>query len=406
MQFLTLPKIHALQLRALQSGARPLTPVYPWSKSALPSRVEWNIAGDCLSPVERVVVGRTETKGRGLHVSVGASVYLSVKCRRCENCERKRAAHWRFRAVNEVAQAERTWFATFTMSPLEHGRAPMRYRQQYARKFPSEPPLATAAGMEERVADFGRQLTLYFKRLRKATGVRLRYLLVAESHKNGLPHFHALIHELAGEPLLYRQLVAEWHLGFSSFKLVEEGYKAARYVAKYISKASTRTRMRCSLAYGRLRPGRPTAQGSEATVGDREGATQSLYGLGGYSQFLSSAKLSNTKPKRSILWQAIMRTNQASGSRLGSRLTFTTTLAGETLPDGQSISDPLTIRGDDMDRHPSKSGGIIPSQVRDGTPKIECPLESEAIPISTRLVEGTSAKFSAPLARRKRGRIC
>ena len=95
----------------------------------------------------------------------------------------------------------------------------------------------------------GRQFTLGFKRLRKNTGASIRFVLVAERHKSGAPHFHALIHEAVGSPPvryadLYRDL---WSLGFSKYKLAEKGH--ASYVTKYLTKSSE-ARVRASLRYG------------------------------------------------------------------------------------------------------------------------------------------------------------
>ena len=99
----------------------------------------------------------------------------------------------------------------------------------------------------------GKLLTLYFKRLRKDTGSKVRYLLVAEPHSKelvGLPHYHCLIHELAGR-VSYRQVCDQWPYGHVHAKLVEQGADhAANYVAKYIAKLAV-TRVRASLGYGK-----------------------------------------------------------------------------------------------------------------------------------------------------------
>lgn len=404
MKHLLLANVHALQLRALASGGRPLVQAMPWSKSGLPATVEWDIAGNCTSPVARVVTGRKEVKGRGMAVQQSASVFLSVRCRKCTACLAKRSAHWRYRCSNEIAQAARTWFATFTMSPLEHGRAPMRIRSEYAKRYPAEAPLRTANGFKELSADFGRQLTLYFKRLRKATGVKLRYVLVAESHKSGLPHFHALIHEAQAEPIRHRELVSHWHLGHSSFKLVDDSSKAARYVAKYISKEASTLRMRASLAYGRLRrPGPPVGRGSEATVGVREDATRHSMVKEEISAILRSEQnrnFSSTKPKRSILWRNTTHTNLRSVVPLGRSLTFTTTPEEETSAAAQSISPPPAIQvGDTANYPPVGSTGNLP--VTSGT----LLLERQRTLLLT-LKEAATQTSCSLLGKRRRGRIC
>lgn len=94
-----------------------------------------------------------------------------------------------------------------------------------------------------------REFTLFFKRLRKVTGAKIRYLLVAEQHKDGWPHYHALLHE-KGVAVTKRQLEHEWRLGFTQFKLVPlDDPHVAGYVTKYIAKQAL-ARIRASLRYG------------------------------------------------------------------------------------------------------------------------------------------------------------
>src|SRR5574337_324618 len=96
----------------------------------------------------------------------------------------------------------------------------------------------------------GREFTLYFKRLRKNTGVKLRYLLVAESHKSGLPHYHALIHEVSALGSVKKaELEGTWPWGYTQFRLVETT-RIAGYVTKYIAK-SIDARIRASINYGK-----------------------------------------------------------------------------------------------------------------------------------------------------------
>jgi len=91
-----------------------------------------------------------------------------------------------------------------------------------------------------------KELTKYFKRLRKK-GAQFRFVLVAEAHKDGYPHFHALLHE-KGPMITKSTLQGEWPYGFTSAKLVKDD-RAALYVAKYLAK-DARTRIRASLQYG------------------------------------------------------------------------------------------------------------------------------------------------------------
>ena len=61
---------------------------------------------------------------------------------------------------------------------------------------------------EELSREYGAEITKYFKRIRKNSDAPLRYILVQEQHKSGLPHFHALIHERdAARPIRLRAVL-------------------------------------------------------------------------------------------------------------------------------------------------------------------------------------------------------
>lgn len=102
-----------------------------------------------------------------------------------------------------------------------------------------------------RAMGIGRIFTLYAKKVRKSlagSDVSFKYLQVLEKHQTGLPHVHALFHEVQGQ-LTYRKICDSWTYGFSQAKLVSEDRKAAGYVTKYIAKSSL-ARVRASLHYG------------------------------------------------------------------------------------------------------------------------------------------------------------
>lgn len=93
------------------------------------------------------------------------------------------------------------------------------------------------------------EITKYLKRVRKKSGAPLRYILVAEAHKSGLPHYHMLIHECdPSRQVRHKDLTAAWSWGFTRFKLVETS-NTAWYVCKYLSKAQL-ARVRASVRYG------------------------------------------------------------------------------------------------------------------------------------------------------------
>lgn len=212
----------------------------------------WDISSDCEMPkvVElygartvSLLVNERHPQGRV------RTLYLYVRCRRCPACLNKRRNLWAYRAQNEIAHAVRTWMATFTWSPQSHLRMRMAASRRLACAGVDLELLPRLDQIAEISREYRSELTNYFKRLRKQTGAKLRYLLVQEQHKSGLPHFHALIHEDGPIPVRHAALTTQWTLGYSKFNLVE-GSKTAWYVAKYLSK-SVLNRVRASIGYGK-----------------------------------------------------------------------------------------------------------------------------------------------------------
>ena len=218
----------------------------------MPSLVEWDISGRCERPASRMLHARDETKlmTKTLINPGSMSLLLHAPCRKCGPCLLVKRLQWQSRAQTELALSRRTWFATFTMSPEEHYMSWMRICvEQRKRNCGSLPDFDFLEAYALRCTDFGKLLTKYLKRLRKNNPtISLRYLLVSEAHKNGYPHFHALLHERS-DPVTHRALTEEWPHGFSTFKLVENA-AAGRYVTKYISKDAS-ARVRASLHYGK-----------------------------------------------------------------------------------------------------------------------------------------------------------
>ncbi len=238
---------------ALDKGGRVVTPV----------SMEWKAAGDCLSPVMRTMTGRPERSPdpiwlhrysqRDLPKDETTRPYfldLEVPCRRCAPCLRRRGRHWAARAADEIGASHRTWFGTLTLSPSSHALMTIRASARLRKGGTDINDLSPADLFLERHAEISRELTLWLKRVRKMSATKLRFALVAEAHKSGLPHYHVLIHEIAG-PVRYAVLQHCWKIGFSSFKLVKSGdeSRAAWYVAKYLSKAAL-ARVRASTGYG------------------------------------------------------------------------------------------------------------------------------------------------------------
>lgn len=260
--------VRAHARRAIREGGR-----------AKPTSVEVDYAGRCESPVFVTLEGRPEggyafktdelgsiharpqrmahIDGLPIWKAAGISgarnpmwVDMWVKCRKCPACLKLRAREWAYRAKAELAAAPRTWFCTFTLSPAEHHRVQLLATQRQARAGTDFETLSAEQRFKARVDVVTQELTRWLKRVRKESGATLRYVLVAEAHKSGLPHFHALLHERAGT-VTARTLSGQWKLGFSKFKLVPPDQPGvAWYVCKYLSKSAL-SRVRASVRYGK-----------------------------------------------------------------------------------------------------------------------------------------------------------
>lgn len=224
-----------------------------------PISFEWDVSGRCERPRPLELYARPN-KFRRVHdwdpdkVS-SLRLVLTVACRQCRPCLLARGNLWRRRARVETQYAPRTWFATLTFRPDVQNAA--FYRVVASRGSPRD----DNEEFKFRCVGLGQEITKYLKRVRKNSGVGLRYLLVAERHKSGLPHYHALFHERDFlRPLLHRDLSDSYGLGHCKFKLVQKSEEGVRYVTKYISKDAS-ARVRASLSYGD--PSRRTAATSK-----------------------------------------------------------------------------------------------------------------------------------------------
>lgn len=219
-------------------------------------------------------------------------VEFPTRCRKCGNCLLHRRRLWAARAHDECIASARTWFGTLTFNPEcrfltechASGAAKLAGHSDWHSMDPSNQYeyLARAAFAE---------VTKWLKRVRKVGKQPLRYLLVAEAHEDGFPHFHLLLHEQAGSVPKAR-LEEQWRSGFSHWRLVDvSNRKAAYYVCKYLSK-DIRTRVRASVRYGRAhmieRLTERTESATRALAGSprlssgppREGFAQEPMGIG------------------------------------------------------------------------------------------------------------------------------
>lgn len=220
--------------------------------------VHWDISGDCTNPFHSEIWGRPviypgerEKIIRPGKENTPQVLEIETRCRKCERCLRMRARRWYGAAKREIAASSRTWFGTLTLSPDNHHLALERARAKLALQGVDFDCLNAHDQYVERHKAIGPELTKYIKRIRKNSGAHLRYLLVAEAHESGLPHYHLLIHERPlGGTVSHRILSEAWGLGFEKIRLSDPDKPShAAYLCKYLSK-SLSARVRASQGYG------------------------------------------------------------------------------------------------------------------------------------------------------------
>lgn len=233
--------------------------VLTWRKAgAIRTPHTWLLrySGNCSNPKTLERIGYPLQKG-AKSVQTGAmtplSAQLEVACRKCDNCLRRRASHWRQRALSETKSAGRTWFGTLTLSAEQHALVAAACRHVSSRNGDDWDTFSPERQFRDRHRCISRELTLYLKRLRKMSAAQIRFCVVVEAHKTGLPHYHILVHETGATHVTYRQLSDCWRVGFTNFKLVRDA-RAASYVTKYLAKSS-KARVRASLDYGQTPSG-------------------------------------------------------------------------------------------------------------------------------------------------------
>lgn len=218
------------------------------------SSTVWEIrnAGRCKFPVTREFwssYDQEDARRRVVGNRAVLTVICELRCRKCDTCRKERQVKWAMRARAEYAAAARTWFGTLTVDPEHHMRALSHCRVKEARSGVDYDALALNEQFRLLAAVHLKECSNYLKRIRKNSGSAVRFLLVAERHKSGQPHFHMLLHEVSElQPVRKALLDKEWPLGFTHWRLVHDE-KAAGYVCKYLGK-NTAARVRASLSYG------------------------------------------------------------------------------------------------------------------------------------------------------------
>lgn len=219
--------------QSLADGEPSWEPLAPkFGESLLPERKPY-----CDAPVPIAIPARRSVKRFVLPVLVDreGNLYTEVvawrPCRSCAKCRLFRKLQWRERMKFEIDKAERTWFVTLTLSPK--ARAEMdRIVTSGTGELPDDNTL-----FKDRCAIVFIWVRDYLKRLRytidaEATA-KLRFVAVSESHANGYPHMHLLVH--TSHQVTYEILrKARWGHGYVDARLADA--ETAGYLSKYLAK--------------------------------------------------------------------------------------------------------------------------------------------------------------------------
>lgn len=244
-RFISVERLNALAGKAIHAGCV----VETWRDNRRVRRlIRWDVSGGCETPVVVEQHARYSAT-HGKRVSP-MCVILETQCRDCGWCRNQRRKRWAARAHQETTVAPRTWFLTLTAEPETQFRWLNETRAALARKGTDFDELTGTAKFSARVQyGGGREITRFIKRVRKNAAAPFRYLLVAEQHASGAPHFHMLVHETSAvAPISKRTLQSAWIVGFSKVVLCHD-LKGAMYLCKYLAKDAS-TRVRASFRYG------------------------------------------------------------------------------------------------------------------------------------------------------------
>jgi len=231
---------------------------------------------ECEAPITLTLEGLPDPTMVRLGIERDQKMFADqlVRCRKCPACLRARSTLWTARAIDETVIASRSWFGTLTLHPVQAAHLTMLADRTARRRRNERLSDMSSADRFKAIADEARPaLTKWLKRVRYQSGARLRYLLVCEAHKSGVPHWHILIHE-SDRKVLKRTLESEWQLGFSQFRLVDGTGNAARYVCKYLAKSAL-TKVRASLSYGKP-PGAWISRRVSGSANDEESRPENI----------------------------------------------------------------------------------------------------------------------------------
>jgi len=211
----------------------------------------WHLAGRCSAPLN---LKRAPPPGLAW---TNQELQMQVRCRTCENCLRQRAREWAARAARETGFWPVSWFCTMTLAPDQQYRLRAQTVARLLDKSVDFEALAAGEQFGELCDTIYRtELQDYWKRVRAETGKPMRFMCVAEAHKSGLPHFHALVHEVERYTEVawdtFSVLKSQWRLGhFDASGIDRQNLGSVWYVTKYLSKDAI-ARVRASAFYGNI----------------------------------------------------------------------------------------------------------------------------------------------------------
>lgn len=175
----------------------------------------------CLTPV------RIRSKAKDFFNSPYKT--MVVNCGKCIECLQDKQRAWEYRLFSECKHSKHSLFVTLTYDvanlPLMVNGQIETYSQYVKRKSIEDccPTLNP------------RDLQLYFKRLRKKTGVKLKFFACGEyGSKDGRPHYHFALFYNNGDPAKIEAAIDScWQKGFTDIQpLIEQ---RIIYLTKYIT---------------------------------------------------------------------------------------------------------------------------------------------------------------------------
>ncbi len=224
---------------------------------------EWSAHGSCADPRVFLFYARSERMPDGELRTCRHQVLMSVRCRKCAPCLKKRRIEWQERALAEfderLTQAfiagdekrPRAWFVTLTASPENQFLYAARAEKARKESGGWRKPPTKAELFGDLCTQMGKEVQKFFKRLR-IKGHELRYLHVFEPHESGRPHAHLLIYEVTHGDLKKRDIQGEWTQGFSQATRADKRRSLVSYIAKYLGKGlAAGVRIRSSLRFGK-----------------------------------------------------------------------------------------------------------------------------------------------------------